>query len=438
MGFYPTRLAILLALGTTGLAIASLWLPAMTPWIAALGGFVMLGILVDILLLPRAGDIEVSRDMPSEVGVGVKFTMSVAFESGARRRLRGTFYDVLPDAMLGSREPVEVDLEPGRPASVKETFEFADRGEYALGAGGMEVRGPLGLACRLLRVNAPRTIAAIPGIELLHSNRLVLEAMKDADAGINRVRGVGRGGEFASLAPYVPGDPPQTVDWKAYARTGQLAVRRYEPERRRHVMLCCDAGRLMGGRVGNYRKVDLALESLSKLAAAALTRGDQVGLIIFDSSVQAMVPPRGGAGQLARIVRASVAAKAGYGETSYTPAFVTLNQMVSRRSLVVLATDFDNEAQGAELARNIAALRKRHVVMVCGMRDPVFHEAVSKEVSDEADAWSQLAALTLLDERQNIYHNIQHGGVHTIDSEPAHLAGPLVNLYGRIIASGAL
>ena len=60
----------------------------------------------------------------------------------------------------------------------------------------------------------------------------------------------GRGGEFDSLAPYVPGDPPQAVDWNAYARTGQLAVRRYVPERRRHIMLACDAGRLMGTRVG--------------------------------------------------------------------------------------------------------------------------------------------------------------------------------------------
>jgi uncharacterized protein (DUF58 family) len=228
------------------------------------------------------------------------------------------------------------------------------------------------------------------------------------------------------------------VDWKAFARTGQLSIRRFEPERRRHIMLCCDAGRLMGGRVGGRRKVDHALASLARLAAASLQRGALVGLMIFDQAVRVLIPPRAAGGQLARIIRASLEVKPSHSETAFTPAFVAMGHALSRRALVVIATDFDNEAQGWELQRNIAAVRKRHAVVVCSVRDPVYHETVEAEVKNSDDAYRQLAALTLLEERSDILSRIQQGGVHTIDAEPQEIAAPLLNLYGRIINSGSL
>lgn len=236
----------------------------------------------------------------------------------------------------------------------------------------------------------------------------------------------------------MPGDPPQSVDWKAYARTGTLAVRRYIPERRRHVMLACDAGRLMGTRVGGKRKVDLALDALSKLAAAALQRGDLVGLMIFDGEVQTLIPPKAGSGQLARIVRASLGVEPRHSETAFTTAFVRMNHALGRRSLVVLATDFDNEAQGWELQRNIAQISRKHVAIVAAMRDPVYHEAVAAPVEDLHGAYRQLASLTLLEERYNILARIHAVGVHTIDAEPSELTGPLLNLYGKVVTSGKL
>ena len=55
-----------------------------------------------------------------------------------------------------------------------------------------------------------------------------------------------------------------------------------------------------------------------------------------------------------------------------------------------------------------------------------------------ADAYRQLASLTLLEERFTILSRIHGSGVHTIDAEPAELTGPLLNLYGRVITSGKL
>ena len=75
---------------------------------------------------------------------------------------------------------------------------------------------------------------------------------------------------------------------------------------------------------------------------------------------------------------------------------------------------------------------------MCSVRDPVYQATVEDEVNDVNDAYRQLAALTLLEERGEILHRIQQGGVHTIDAEPEEIAAPLLNLYGRIINSGSL
>ena len=436
MGYSPTRLALILTLAPLGLALAVLLEPSLfMPWLAVLGALLLV-VLADALLLPKRGSLEVTREMPGEVGIGARFTMTLQVTNDSGSYVSGRLYDIIPDALEGAREALPFGVSPDETESLSLEFIARDRGEFRFSDVTLVTPGPLRLMRRVLRLPAAGVVAAIPGVEILRSNELILKAARDADAGLTRARGVGRGGEFESLAPYVPGDPPQSVDWKAYARTGQLAVKRYIPERRRHVMLACDAGRLMGTRVGGNRQVDLALAALSKLAAAALQRGDLVGLVIFDGEVQTLIPPRGGSGQLARIVRASLGVKARHSETAFTTAFVRMNHALGRRSLVVLATDFDNEAQGWELQRNIAQISRKHVAIIAAMRDPVFHETIADDVNDLHGAYRQLASLTLLEERYNILSRLHSMGVHTIDAEPDQLTGPLLNLYGRVITSG--
>ena len=438
MTYAPTRFALLPALALLGLSIGTLLDPGLVlPWAMAAAMF-LLALFLDGWLLPSGRDFKLTRSLPAEVGVGIDFKMTLTLTNLGRSRVKVRLLDILPRAMVGPRAPLRFEIQSHEQAEATLEFSLDDRGEYKLDQATLVVAGPLRLLRRVLRLSAPAALAGVPGIELLQSNRLILKALQDADAGVSQSRGVGRGGEFESLAPYVPGDPPHQVDWKAFARTGQLAVRRFVPERRRTVMLACDAGRLMGGRVGGRRKVDLALASLCRLAAAALHRGDLVGLIIFDGAVRALVPPRAGPGQLPTIIRASLGVKAAHTETAFTPAFVAMNHAMSRRALVVLATDFDNEAQGWELNRNLAAIRRRHVAIVCAMRDPVFNETIKAPVSDLPGAYRQLASLTLLEERTEILNRIHKSGVHTIDAEPDELSGPLLNLYGRIVASSQL
>ncbi|HEY3081151.1 MAG TPA: DUF58 domain-containing protein [Chloroflexota bacterium] len=60
-------------------------------------------------------------------------------------------------------------------------------------------------------------------------------------AGDARSRARGRALEFAEHRPYVPGDDPRLVDWRAYSRLDRLYVKQFEEERGRTLTLLVDA-----------------------------------------------------------------------------------------------------------------------------------------------------------------------------------------------------
>jgi uncharacterized protein (DUF58 family) len=55
----------------------------------------------------------------------------------------------------------------------------------------------------------------------------------------------GRALEFADHRPYLPGDEPRLVDWRAYARSGRLFLKQYEEERARTVTILLDVSASM-------------------------------------------------------------------------------------------------------------------------------------------------------------------------------------------------
>src|SRR5277367_3096745 len=60
--------------------------------------------------------------------------------------------------------------------------------------------------------------------------------------------GVGAGSsiDFQDHRPYLPGDDPRYIDWRAYARTGTYMMKMYREEVSPQVDLVLDASRSMG------------------------------------------------------------------------------------------------------------------------------------------------------------------------------------------------
>jgi len=179
----------------------------------------------------------------------------------------------------------------------------------------------------------------------------------------------GRGMEFDEVRPYQFGDEIRTVDWNVSARTGELFVKRYVEERELTVMLLVDAsGSESFGSTGRFKR-ELAAELAAVLSFAATTNNDRVGLMIFSDQIELIVPPKKGRQHVLRMVRELLAFKPSSKGTDIKLALDTVNQILKRKSIIFLISDFIAEPDAFQ--KELAVTNKRHDLIGVDLSDPL-------------------------------------------------------------------
>ena len=179
----------------------------------------------------------------------------------------------------------------------------------------------------------------------------------------------GRGMEFDEVRPYQVGDEIRTIDWNVTARTGQPYVKRYVEERELSVMLLVDASASENFGSVNRFKRELAAELTAVLSFAATTNNDKVGLLIFTDQIELYIPPRKGRRHVLRLIRELLAFEPQNRGTNIDMALETVNQMLKRRSIIFLVSDFMADPEKYQKA--LAITNRRHDVIAVDLHDPL-------------------------------------------------------------------
>lgn len=179
----------------------------------------------------------------------------------------------------------------------------------------------------------------------------------------------GRGMEFDEVRPYLPGDEVRTIDWNVTARTGQPHVKKYVEERELTVMLVVDAsGSGDFASQGRFKR-ELAAELASVLSFSATTNKDKVGLLIFTDKVELYIPPRKGRRHVLRLIRDLLAFEPQNNGTDIKIALDTVNQVLKRRSIVFLVSDFMDDPE--LYAKPLFMANRKHDVIAVDLHDPL-------------------------------------------------------------------
>jgi uncharacterized protein (DUF58 family) len=179
----------------------------------------------------------------------------------------------------------------------------------------------------------------------------------------------GRGMEFDEVRPYQIGDEIRTIDWNVTARTGEPHVKRYVEERELTVMLVVDASASENFGSVNRFKRELAAELTAVLSFAATTNNDKVGLIIFTDQIELFIPPRKGRRHILRLIRELLAFEPKSRGTDIKMALDRVNQILKRRSIIFLISDF--LADPESYRRELAVSNRRHDVIAVDLHDPL-------------------------------------------------------------------
>ncbi|MCX7606194.1 MAG: DUF58 domain-containing protein [Bacteroidia bacterium] len=149
--------------------------------------------------------------------------------------------------------------------------------------------------------------------------------------------------EFSEYRPYQPGDTPDQIDWRVFARTERLYVRRYEEETNLQAYLLIDtSGSMRYPLKSTHTKLDYALFLGAALAYLLLQQRDAVGLYLFDEQIHTALPARSRRSWLRRLLmemeplRNAPSAP----RLSLLPTTLhTLAEKLKRRSLLLLLSD---------------------------------------------------------------------------------------------------
>jgi uncharacterized protein (DUF58 family) len=431
----------------TAIVVASaapVWLLAFTPWgkvVAIIVTIAVAGaILSDVVRLPSPAALIVSRDLPHTAGLGDEITGRYRLESAWNAHLAGLLFDSIPRELRAVQPGARpFSLSANGRATIDFSFAPATRGSWELGAIAARVFGPLELVQRTISFLSTDSITVAPSLTPVREYQLLAMKHSLREIGVRTIRRRGEGRSFSNLRDYTPGDDPRFIDWKHSARRNKLISREFTEERGQSIMIVIDAGRMMTQLAGDAPRFEHALSSALVLASVAANGQDRVGLMVFDETVRAYIPPTSGKRSLAAIRDALISIQPVLTEPDYAAAFATLAIRQRSRALVVVFTDVIDARASRAMIANITRKESRHLHLVVALRsDPLFAAAEPRPEKGIDALYESAAAEELVLARGEALQRMRMAHVSVVDVSPSQMTAAVVNRYLEIKSRGDL
>ena len=183
--------------------------------------------------------------------------------------------------------------------------------------------------------------------------------------------------EFAEHRQYNTGEPTKHIDWKLYAKTDKLFVKRFEEETnlRCHIVIDRSSSMYFPLRdeysLKNPNKIFYAIYAAAVLIQILKGQRDAVGLSIFSDTLELHTKARGGETHLKMIYRElekilQPISKETRSNSMVTDTLHRIAEQIHKRSMVVIFSDmFESQTNTDELMLALQHLRhNKHDVLL--------------------------------------------------------------------------
>ena len=427
---YPARAAILAAsLGAPAALLLAVIAP--TRWQLALFWPLAVLLLVAADALLGAARARLALDWPNTLPIGVATDawLTLRLQGGlARRAELALGVSGAPDFPEDNR--VRVALDGG---AVRVALPVVPRRRGLLIAERLWARwtGPLGLAWHQRVVKPGATARVLPdlgGVRTQAAQIFQRHAFQGLLAQIDR----GDGQEFDTLVDFHPGMDRRRIDWKHSARHVKLHAKEYRAERNSQILFVVDCGRQMSEPVAGLPRIDRAVQASLLTAWVALKLGDRVAIEAFDARPRLASGFVSGAGAFAELQHVAAEIDYSAAESNYTFALTALAKRLTRRSMIVLFTEFTDPAAADFLVRAVARLAEAHLLLVVVLREEELESIAARAPETAEDVTRAVTAGALLRDRQLVITRLQRLGVRVIESEHDRVGERLVAGYADL------
>lgn len=194
----------------------------------------------------------------------------------------------------------------------------------------------------------------------------------------------------------------------------------------------------MGEPVDGIPKLDHAIRNGLLLSLVSLAAGDRVGLFAFDSRIRNWLPPRNGVTSFASFQRACSALDYGNDETNFTLGLADLSTRLTRRSLIIVFTDFVDTITAGLMVEQLTRMRQRHLIIFVALGDPWLEQTATQTVADTKSLQAAVVAHDLSNDRKRVHRELDRRGISSIDVTTAELGPAVIDRYLTIKRRGLL
>lgn len=175
----------------------------------------------------------------------------------------------------------------------------------------------------------------------------------------------GSGLEFDDVRTYQYGDDIRTIDWNVTAKGHGTYVKTFKEEKEQTVFFVLDVSASQEiGKEGN-QKIDIGKEITALLSFSAIKESSQVGLLCFSDRREKYIKPAKGSRHAYEIFNALFSLRPESKRTSLNSAMKYTLDLLKRRSIVFLISDFVDE----DYFHTMKGMARKHDLIVIHIFD---------------------------------------------------------------------
>ncbi|MDR0835227.1 MAG: DUF58 domain-containing protein [Tannerella sp.] len=313
-----------------------------------------------------------------------------------------------------------------------------ERGKYGFGNIILYLSTFSGLIQRRVNCGTPAEITVYPSYVMLNKYELMAIHNNLTELGIKKIRRIGHNTEFEYIKEYIKGDDYRTVNWKASARRHFPMVNIYQDEKSQQVYNVIDKGRIMQNAFHGMTLLDYAINASLVLSYIAIRKEDKAGLATFEANFETFLPAEKQSGQMQKILESLYHQETTFGESDYSSLYVHMNKYISKRSLLIIYTNFDTIVGMERQIEYMRQLSKKHVVLVVFFEDVELKKYAAKSPTSIEEYYNQAVAEKFIYDKQFVVGKLRQYGIYSLLTEPENLSVNVINKYLEMKARGVI
>ncbi len=416
------------------MAAGYLWSPMFNVGRLLLLLFVM-AVVADVVLLWRLRGAQAFRSMADRFSNGDENVVRIRVENNYLFPIDVEVIDEIPFVFQRRDVCFRAKIEKQEAKTIKYSLRPTRRGVYGFGRVRVFVASPLGLVQRRYTCGEPQDVKVYPSFLMLHQYELLAISNNLTEMGIKRIRRVGHHTDFEQIKDYVAGDDFRTINWKASARRSKLMVNVYQDERSQQIYSVIDKGRVMQQAFQGMTLLDYSINASLVLSYVAMYKEDRAGLATFSSDFDTFVPASRRPGHMQMLLETLYAQQTEFGETDYSALVANLNKHVTKRSLVVLYTNFTGLVSMQRQLPYLQQLNQRHRLLVVFFEDEELKEYLAHNLStanhqpSTEEYYRHVMADRFVYEQRLIVSTLRQHGILSLLTTPQNLSVDVINRY---------